>query len=230
MNKNVTKGIVLGLIFLSGNLFSQTTEVTPEKVPVAKSPQTSFHIILNAVGSNFNYGKSNRAMADYRKSVSGVQVGGSFQAGITPRLSVVSEVYFVMKGGKLKSNNPLTTEEQTTRLYTIESPILARIHFGKFHVNAGPSIAYTVAGRIKRDESLEKLSFSNSNGGFKRLDAGVQVGVGYTFRIKQKQYVVDVRYSYGLTNISYDKEIYNRYLTLSLYGLKPWKRNPLGRN
>jgi hypothetical protein len=230
MNKNITKGIVLGLIFLSGKLFSQTTEVIPEKAPEAKSPQTSFHLILNAVGSNFNYGKSNRAMADYRKSVSGAQVGASFQAGITPRLSVVSEVYFVMKGGKLKSNNPLTTEEQTTRLYTIESPILARIHFGKFHVNAGPSIAYNVAGKIKRDDSAEKLFFSNSNGGFKRLDAGVQVGVGYTFRIKQKQFVVDVRYSYGLTNISHDKEMYNRYLTLSLYGLKPWKRNPLARN
>ena len=45
------------------------------------------------------------------------------------------------KGGKLKANNPLTTSESTLHLNTLELPVLARFHFGKFYVNAGPSIS-----------------------------------------------------------------------------------------
>jgi Outer membrane protein beta-barrel domain len=229
MKKHVKLGIVLGMVFLTGNLFGQTIGVESGNTPDTKRPQTSMHLILNAVGTNLNYGKSNSAVSDYKKSVLGAQLGVAFQAGITHHFSMVSEAYFIMKGGTLESNNPLTMDERTIRLYTIESPLLARFHFGKFHVNAGPSLAYNVTGKMKSDEVSENLSFSDSNNGFKRLDAGVQAGAGYTFRIKQKQVVLDVRYSYGLTNISYDKEMYNRYLNINLHFMSPWKTNPFGR-
>lgn len=228
MNKNTKLGIVLGMIFLTGNLFGQATGAA-EKAPNEKGAQTSLYLILNAVSTNIYYGKSNSAMADYKKSVLGPQVGVSFQAGITPHFSMVSEVYFIMKGGKLESN-PLTADKRTLRLYTIESPLLARYHVGKFYVNAGPSLAYNLTGKLKSDELSTTLSFSNSAEGFKRFDAGLQVGAGYTFRVKQRQIAVDVRYSYGLTNISYDKELYNRYLNINIHFFKPWKTNPLGRN
>lgn len=230
MKKNTKLGIVLGMIFLTGNLFGQTIGEAAEKVVKAKgAAQTSMHLILNAVSTNFNYGKSNSAMADYKKSVFSPQVGASFQAGITPHFSMVSEVYFIMKGGKLEANNPLTEDERTIRFYSIESPLLARYHFGKFYVNAGPSLAYNLTGKMKSGESSNTLSFTNSIEGFKRLDAGIQVGAGYTFRLKKKQLVLDVRYSYGLTDISYDKEMYNRYLNINLRLFKLWKTNPLGR-
>jgi hypothetical protein len=229
MKKHVKLGIVLGMIFLTGNLLAQAIGEATEKVMEAKGAQTSMHLILNAVSTNFNYGKSNGAMADYKKSVMSPQVGMSFQAGITPHFSMVTELYFIMKGGKLESNNPLTNDKRTLRLYTIESPLLARFHFGKFFVNAGPSIAYNLTGKMKNDESSTTLSFTDSNDGFKRFDAGIQAGAGYTFRVKQKLIVLDVRYSYGLTNISYDKEMYNRYLNINLHFFKPWKTNPFGR-
>lgn len=229
MKKNVKPGIVLGMILLTGNLFGQTNDEVAEKNLDTREAQTSMHLILNAVSTNINYGKSNSTMADYKKSVLGPQVGVSFQAGITPHFSMVSEAYFIMKGGKVESNNPLTADKRTLRLYTIEIPLLARYHAGKFYVNAGPSLAYNLTGQVKSDESSTTLSFSNSTDGFKRLDAGVQVGAGYTFRVKKRQIVLDVRYSYGLTNISYDKEMYNRYLNINLHFFKPWKKNPLGR-
>lgn len=225
MKQNIKIGIVLGMIILTGNVFGQATE----KSTVTRGPQTSLYLILNAVSTNFNYGKSNSAMADYKKSVLSPQVGVSFQAGITSHFSIVSEIYFIMKGGKMESNNPLTADKSILRFYTTESPLLARYHFGKFFVNAGPSLAYNIAGKIKSDESSSSLSFTNSSGGFKRLDAGVQVGAGYNFRIKQKHIGLDVRYSYGLTNISYDQEMYNRYLNINIHFFKPWKTNPLGR-
>ena len=90
--------------------------------------------------------ESNSTLADYKKSNNGIQAGASFQAGITPGFSLVSELYFMRKGGKLKANNPLTTSESSLRLNTIELPVLARFHFGKFYVNAGPSIAYNLSG------------------------------------------------------------------------------------
>lgn len=229
MNKNTKLGIVLGMIFLTGNLFGQAVSTESGKAPETKRPQTSMHLILNAVGTNLNYGKSNKAVADYKKSVMGPQLGIAFQAGITHRFSIISEAYFITKGGKLESNNPLTTDERTIRLNTIESPLLARFHFGKFYVNAGPSLAYNVSGKMKTDEVSQSLSFSDSNNGLKRFDAGVQAGAGYTFRIKQKQVVLDVRYSYGLTNISYDQEMYNRYLNINLHFFSPWNTNPFGR-
>jgi len=61
------------------------------------------------------------------------------------------------------------------------------------------------------------LTFKNSVGGFKRFDAGIQMGGGYSFRVSQKIVTVDLRYCYGMTNISYDKEVYNRNMLISLH-------------
>jgi hypothetical protein len=133
------------------------------------------------------------------------------------------------KGGKLKANNPLSANESTLRLNTLELPVLARFHFGKFYMNAGPSIAYTLSGNTKTEDVSTELSFKNSIEGFKRLDAGIQMGGGVEFPFKQKRIALDIRYNYGLTNISYDKEIHNRAVMISVHFSKPWKTNPFGR-
>ena len=59
------------------------------------------------VSTNLNYECSNSTLADYKKSVNGIHAGLSFQAGITHRFSFVSDLYFMKKGGKLKTNNPV---------------------------------------------------------------------------------------------------------------------------
>jgi hypothetical protein len=78
---------------VSIHLFSQTTRL---------------NLLVKAVESSFSYGKSNRAMQPYKISATGLQLGASFQAGITDRFSVVPELYFIMKGGVLKSDNSIT--------------------------------------------------------------------------------------------------------------------------
>jgi hypothetical protein len=230
MKKNLKVGLILGMIILSGNSFAQTNGSVPEKIKTVKVTETYLDFVLNVVGTNLNYGKSNSALADYKKAVLGAQVGVSFQAGITPRLSLVSELYFFMKGGELKANNPLTAYNTNIRLYTLELPVLARFHLGKFHVNAGPSIAYNMYGSQKIENVTSDLSFNNSSESFKRWEAGVQLGGGFRFHTKRKSILLDVRYNYGLTDISNGKEMYNRSLIISLHFSKPWKTNPLGRN
>ncbi|MEO6001063.1 MAG: porin family protein [Chitinophagaceae bacterium] len=230
MKQKVQTGLLLSMILLSAATFGQSKGPESRKISDGKkTAKTYLDLMVNVVSTNLNYGGSNGALADYKKSAHGIQAGASFQAGITPGFSLVSELYFMKKGGKLQANNPLSANESTLRINTLELPVLARFHFGKFYMNAGPSIAYNLSGSRKSDDLSTKLSFQNSSAGFKRFDAGIQMGGGFEFPLKQKRVALDLRYSYGLTNIAYDKEMYNRALMVSLHFSKPWKTNPLGR-
>ena len=230
MKKQLKAALVIGMVFLYANTFGQTMDLRPEKTKAAeKTAKTYLDLMVNVVSTNLNYGSANSALADYKKSVSGIQAGMSFQAGITYRFSLVSDLYFIRKGGKLETNNQLSFNESTLRFYTIELPVLARFHFGKLYMNAGPSIAYNLKGTSKIDGLTTDLSFNDSSEGFKRFDAGIQVGGGYMFQIKEKRLALDIRYNYGLTNISHSKEMYNRGIMISMNYSKPWKTNPLGR-
>jgi len=231
MKQKVQTGLVISMIFLCTNTFGQTTGLGLKKINDGKkTAKTYLDLMVNVVSTNLNYGEANSALADYKKSVRGIQAGLTFQAGITPGFSLVSELYFMKKGGKLKANNPLSANKSTLRLNTLELPVLARFHFGKFYMNAGPSIAYTLSGTRKIEDLSTDLSFKNSSEDFKRFDAGIQIGGGYMFQIKQKRLALDMRYNYGLTNISYGKEIHNRGLVISVLFSKPWGKNPLGKN
>ncbi len=229
MKKIVHTSLILVMIFLCGNAFGQSSGSRSQKTnDTIKTTKTYLDVLLNLVGTNLNYGNSNSALKDYKKSVLGAQVGVSFQAGITPAFSIVPEFYFAMKGGKLTANNPLTASESTVRLYAFELPVLARFHFSEFHINAGPSIAYNFYGTREINDSSNDLSFTKSAEGFKRFDAGVQIGGGYTFHTQRKRITLDLRYNYGLTNISYSHEMYNRSFIVSVHISNPWKTNPLG--
>jgi len=230
MKKTLQMTFILGMIFLSENSFGQTNELGSEKIKAEKVTQNTYlDLVLNVVSTNINYGTANTSLADYKKAVLGGQLGVSFRAGISPKFSLVTELYFLMKGGSLTTNNPLTINKSTLRLYTIELPVLARYHVGRFHVNAGPSIAYNFYGTREIEGSTSSVSFTNSSDGFKHWDAGVQMGAGYTFHTKRKTILLDVRYNYGLTNIAYSGEMRNRNLIIALHFSNPWKTNPLAR-
>lgn len=230
MNKKKLSGLILGMIFISGNAYCQTTEMVNKKIREEKKTETYLDLVLNVVSTNINYGKSNSSYSDFKKIVYGAQIGASFQAGITPGFSLVSELYLIMKGNKLAQNNPLTADKSVIRFYTLELPVLARVHLGKLYMNAGPSVAYNLYGTSKIGSITRDIPFNNSVSGYKRLDAGIQFGAGYRFKLKQGAVAFDVRYTYGLSNVSSTQEMYNRYLNITLHLSKPWKTNPLGRN
>ena len=157
MKKVLQTGLIITMIFLSATSFGQTKEPESKKINSGKkTAKTYLDLMVNVVSTNLNYGVANSSVADYKKSNNGIQAGASFQAGITPGFSLVTELYFMRKGGKLKANNPLTNDETSLRLNTIELPVLARFHFGKFYVNAGPSIAYNLSGN-KKIEDVSKI-------------------------------------------------------------------------
>lgn len=227
MKQKFQLALFSGMIFLASTTSGQTTK--PESAAAKKTAHTYLNIMVNVVSTNLYYGGSNKSLADYKKSANGIQAGFSFQAGITPGFSVVPELYFMRKGGILKNNNPFTGSESTLRFNTLEVPVLARFHMGRLYFNAGPSVAYNISGKQKMNDQSVKLSFDNTSGGFRRFDAGVQMGGGFEFPLKQKRLALDIRYVHGLTNMARGAEMYNRALMISVNFSKAWKSNPLAK-
>lgn len=191
------------------------------------SQTSKFSISINTLATNFNYGKANPELNPYKKNYRGLQAGFAYQAGITPMFSVVPEIYFSMKGGTLKENNPLTGAKSTLRINSLEMPVLARLHINRLYLNAGPYAGYNVGGRLKVDgssttsETTTKVSFGGSTADLNHRDFGFQAGAGYNFNLNQSTLTLDVRYGYGLVNISHDVERYNRMLNISVQVSRP---------
>jgi hypothetical protein len=78
--------------------------------------------------------------------------------------------------------------------------------------------------------SSTALSFKNSNESFKRLGTCIQLDGVFELPLKQKKVALELIYNYGLTNIAYGKEMYNKRFIVSVHFSKPWKTNPLGKN
>jgi hypothetical protein len=194
-----------------------------------RTAQTRLEPMINMAANSFRYTGNDKVLTDYGHSVKGLRAGLSFQAGITPSFSLVSDLYYLRKGGKLDAGNPLTTNASTIRLHTVELPVLARIHLGRFYVNAGPSVGYIIDGKQIINDQRVKLLFNNSTTGYKRFEAGVQAGAGFFLPFKQKSLGLDLRYAHGLTRIAQNTNMYNRALMISVHVSKAWKKNPLAR-
>ncbi len=195
------------------------------------SQTSKFGLSINSLTTNFNYGASNAELKTHKQDFKGLQAGFTYQARVGSGFSIVPELYFALKGGVLKGGNPLTTNKSTLRLSSLEAPLLARVHFDNLYFNAGPYAAYTLGGRLKTEgsetlpESSTKISFGNAPGDFQRWDYGLQAGAGYNFNLKKSVLTLDVRYGYGLANISKDVERYNRMLNISLVASKLGKKS-----
>ncbi len=79
MKKQLQAALILSMIFLCTTTFGQTNELKPEKVKDDNiGEKTYLNLLLTMVNTNLNYGKSNSALADNKKSLQGVQFGASF--------------------------------------------------------------------------------------------------------------------------------------------------------
>lgn len=197
-----------------------------------KAQESYLDLLINYTPTNFDFGKDNSDFKNYKKGLWGFQGGFSYQKGITPHFSIVPEIYYFNKGVKLEANNPLTQSDTKIRLNTIELPLLSRFHYKSLYLNLGPSFGYHLSGKIKVDGNKNvakqtiRIPFNNTENGFKRWDLGLQFGLGYEFKLKNKSRIsLDTRYHYGLTNISQQKEMYNRYFYMTILWSKPLSKN-----
>lgn len=183
--------------------------------------ESTFRISVNTLTTNFNYGASNSALQSAKKNLTGLQLGASYQVALTRSFSIVPELYFALRGGKLDAN-AIHPQSSTVKLYTLEAPVLARWQIRKWYVNAGPYAAYALGGRIKTKDAVSKeehtsnISFGHAPDAFKRWDLGLQAGLGYGVQMKRRVLNIDARYGYGLLNLSNGLERYNRTFNLSI--------------
>lgn len=216
MKKNITT-ITAGIFFLLVQSFGQSTDIHhANNAHGQRKVETYFDLMINMASTHINYGKDNRSLAGYKKSTRGLQAGVSLQRGISSNFSLVTELYYIRKGGKLKENNPLTQAPSTIRLHSLELPVLARLHLGRFYVNAGPSIAWNLGGYQSIDGKFTRFSFGNDAGSIAHFEGAMQMGGGIQFPFKQKRLAIDLRYNHGLTNISRQQEMYNRGIMISV--------------
>lgn len=216
-HKSTTNTIAMALVFAvsSFNSFSQVNR---------------FSISINSLTTNFNYGSANSDLQPYKKNFRGLKAGVSYQAGVNSMFSIVPELYFAVKGGTLKENNPVTINKSTVRIHTIEMPVLARLHCNNLYLNAGPYITYAVGGRIKtestetRPGTSTRISFGKQENDYKRWDTGIQAGAGYNFSMKRTILTLDLRYGYGFVSVSKDIDRYNRMFHISLLASKPGRK------
>ena len=140
------------------------------------------------------------------KSKIGFQLGGALEIGVNDMFSIQPELLFIQKGVRSEVSFLGTTVKSSVTLNYLEIPVLAKVQFGsenlKFHVNAGPSLGIAVSGTSKVEaggqSESDPVEFGSDPGQTKRTDFGLQFGGGITF----SNFVIDLRYGLGLSNIA----------------------------
>lgn len=139
------------------------------------------------------------------KTVVAYKVGISYDLGITNNFSIIPGVELATKGYK-----SAVVDGDISMTY-LQIPIRAAYKFTisdntKLSVKAGPYLAYGLFGSDIQWYGGGKTNVFDSNGGFNRFDAGVNVGASVDFN----SFIVGVEYSHGLTKLDSNFNQYNQ--------------------
>lgn len=177
----------------------------------------------------------------------GLSFGVGYNIRINELLSVQPEVNFVQKGYSAKSNYtdfPYGGGFQTVnisednKMNYLQVPILVKVTFGKFYINAGPSFGFGLNGKGKftyseigedqfgypyeySDDNKYDILFGEMPDSYEgpdnyienRMNISMQVGGGVTLMDKLN---IDLRYGVGLTNLYDTFKMQHRVLQLTL--------------
>ena len=126
-------------------------------------------------------------------------------------LGVQSEAIYTVKGASVRSNDI----SSDLILDYLEVPLLVRVNLARrWHVVAGPALGVRLRARSRTSfrGSTEEIDLANE---VERRDLGVAAGAG----LEVGRWIVDARYTYGLSDVDADTEddvkIRNRALSFS---------------
>ena len=140
-------------------------------------------------------------------TTTGIQLGLACDMRVTDIFSIQPELLFIQKGKKNKTSSVIGSASSTHTLNYLEIPLLAKLKFGndnvKFYVAAGPSLGVLVSADYKSvsGNSINRGSLDigwSENDYYKPTDIDAQFGAG----LMLGNFVFDVRYGLGLSNIS----------------------------
>lgn len=128
-------------------------------------------------------------------NVDGEQSKTGFTAGLgvnfkvkSSALSIQPELNYVSAGTKIKNDKNKYT------LNYLELPVLVKYSFGPVYINAGPSIGMALGNRDK----IESLYGAK----VERFNFGLQMGGGVAIPFGKGSFLIDGRYSLGLTDVN----------------------------
>ncbi len=152
----------------------------------------------------------------------GFVFGAGLELKISEKFTLQPELLFIQKGYKVEESYYFeearvasdVENKANIRLNYLELPIMFKMKFNNFYINAGPSFSYGIGGNFESEVSTfgvtesetSKVKFgkepdNNDGDNFyydNAFDLGVQLGAG----IKVGPVVIDLRYGLGLSNLN----------------------------
>ena len=145
------------------------------------------------------------------------KVGVGYDIAVTENFSIWPALDLVNKGFKADDI------DGSVNMAYLQIPVMATYKF-KVGDNmsiapmVGPYIAYGIYGsdiEIIDEDGSDKFNVFDSDGGYKRFDAGIKAGVAFNF----DQFVISAEYSRGLAKLDTDFKQYNQAFGLT-FGYK----------
>lgn len=147
-----------------------------------------------------------------------------FRAGVSVDFPIVNSFYvnsglfYTVKGAKSDTKDGADYYKTSLSAGFLELPIYAsyRLNFAEesqLQVNFGPYLAFGVNGKLKEEaredmelyeNKMDLFGTDDDQGGFKRFDCGLGIGLGYTFH----KFYLGFDYQFGLVNLM-DKEAWD---------------------
>jgi hypothetical protein len=150
------------------------------------------------IGLNFSkFGKD----ADQTSYKTGLLAGGFLTYSIVNTFGVTGKVLYTQMGAKDDDSNI------ESRLNYIEVPILARFFLNKEgdirpNIFLGPSFGFLTGVQAKLNNG-DYESVKNYEDVYNTFDLGIGAGAGVNIRIgEEKYFIIDARYTHGLSDIS----------------------------
>jgi hypothetical protein len=146
----------------------------------------------------------------------GLMVGGFVRFAIRERLAFQPELLFVMKGVKL--DEAASGGTVSARVNYLEFPLLARyaapVHSGTAYVIGGPSFSIKASTSAHLDTSSQTVD-ENIDSAIRNFDTGLTFGAGW----ERGRYLVEARYTLGLTDIATDTSPHADSLRNRVFGI-----------
>lgn len=149
---------------------------------------------------------------DYKMKV-GAHVGAFVEWKFTEKFALQPELLFSMQGAKFEQSegddgfgNSYSTESKVNLNY-INVPIMVKFYpIPKLFIEAGPQVGFLMSAKSKDETSVTtggttvtESETVDVKDGFKSIDFGVNVGVGYEFT---EMIYANLRYNIGLSDIT----------------------------
>lgn len=153
-----------------------------------------------------------------QESVNGFTLGAVLEIALGGNIYLQPEAVFIQKGSSLKIFN----QDNKVNVNYLDIPVLLKIKLlnsNLINVNilAGPSFGLALNGETTSGGQTVDVNFGGEDG-LKRFDLGLNAGGGVGVNLGSVGVFGDVRYLFGVSNISEDsnREIKNKGLNLSV--------------